>query len=149
MGRPSSFTQEIADEICDRISQAESLVKICQDEHMPNCSTVFAWSHRDAEFSKNLARAREACADYISHQILDIADEQNKDWKQGKYGLQVDKEAIERSKVRIDTRIKLMQMLKPKSYGPKLDVSGELGIKTVMVPADPPKPAPVPPKPEF
>lgn len=122
MGRPSSFTQEIADEICERISQAESLVRICQDERMPHVSTVFRWSHANQEFRDNLARAREAMADYISYEIKEIADNtqigeivtEKPDGREVKRA-----DMIEHRKLRIDTRIKLMQMLKPKSYATK------------------------------
>lgn len=102
---------------------------------MPNASTVFRWLNLHEEFSKNLARARETMADYISFQIMDIADEQDKDWYESKFGPRVNPEAVMRSKVRIDARVKLMQMLKPKTYGEKLALEHTGEIKTVIVPA--------------
>ena len=42
---------------------------------------------------------------------------------------------MEHRKLRIDTRIRLMTKLMPKSYGDKLEHTGEIGIKTVIVPA--------------
>jgi hypothetical protein len=38
-GRPSDYTQEIADLICERIADGESLRAICAGDDMPNKST--------------------------------------------------------------------------------------------------------------
>lgn len=39
-GRPSKFTQEIADEICRRLAMGESLRSICRDEGFPTEAAV-------------------------------------------------------------------------------------------------------------
>lgn len=43
MGRPIKFTQAIADRICERIADRESLRSICRDEGMPAMSSVLSW----------------------------------------------------------------------------------------------------------
>jgi hypothetical protein len=63
-GPPSSYTQEMADEICDRLGNGESLVQICHDDHLPNRSTVMRWMAEIPEFATRCARAREFQADY-------------------------------------------------------------------------------------
>ncbi len=41
IGRPSDFTQEIADTICERIADGASLRKICEeDDALPDRGTV-------------------------------------------------------------------------------------------------------------
>lgn len=49
-GRPSKFTPEIADEICERLANGEPLAKICRDEHMPTRVAVHDWAKADGEF---------------------------------------------------------------------------------------------------
>lgn len=48
MGRPSAFTQAVADLICERIADGESLRLICADGGMSNKATVFRWLGDDA-----------------------------------------------------------------------------------------------------
>jgi hypothetical protein len=43
MARPSTFSQETADKIIDRISEGGMLSKICKDEGMPSRKTVYTW----------------------------------------------------------------------------------------------------------
>lgn len=124
MGRPSKFSEAIANEILERISNGEPLTKICTDSHMPSCSTVFYWEHSIAGFSEKVTRARECSADHYSHEIIEIAEEKpiantsGDGWERSG----IDPAGIQRNKLRIDTRIKLMQMLKRKTYGEKLAV---------------------------
>lgn len=132
MARPTKLTQELAELICRRVASAESLLSILDDETMPGYSTVMRWQKDNPEFRDNLARAREDMADYISHQIIGIADEQKDDWYNTKFGPVFNKEAAARSRIRIDARLKLMQMLKPKSYGQKLQHSGADGESAIQ-----------------
>lgn len=73
-GRPSSFTQDTADAICERLADGESLRKICRDPAMPSTSTVCKWLGKNADFAEQYARARELQADALFDEVLDIAD---------------------------------------------------------------------------
>lgn len=129
MARPSSYSEEIASEILERLASGEPLTKICRDEHMPCCATVFNWEKRVEGFLEKVTRARESAADYMSHEIIEIAEEtptctiEGENWSK----TQIDPAGIQRNKLRIDTRIKLMQMLKRKTYGDKIAHTGEDG----------------------
>ena len=57
-GRPTLYSLEIALEICDRIADGESLVKICSDAKMPKKTAVYEWLLRHKEFAEIYARAR-------------------------------------------------------------------------------------------
>lgn len=131
MGRPSKYTQAIADEICERLANGEPLTKICRDDHMPNVATVFRWETAQDGFSDKVTRARESSADHFSHEILEISDEHPQVEIPTKFGSYVatDSAGVQRNKARIETRIKLMQMLKRKSYGDKItqEISGPDG----------------------
>ena len=72
-GRPSTFSQEIADEIVRRMIEGENLTQICKDPNMPPRVTVYAWFDSRPEFYARCARAREALADYLVDEIEEIA----------------------------------------------------------------------------
>ncbi|MFN6267157.1 MAG: hypothetical protein ACK45D_13070 [Alphaproteobacteria bacterium] len=72
-GRPSSFTQAIADEICERLAEGESLRTICNDDDMPGRSTVNRWLAENEAFRDQYARARDVQADLYAERIVDDA----------------------------------------------------------------------------
>lgn len=122
MGRHAAHTQELEDEILIRLAHGEPLTKICRDEHMPAESTIFNWETIIPGFSEKVTRAREWSADHFSHEIIEIAEENPKATIDGDGWVKTctDPAGIQRNKLRIDTRIKLMQMLKRKSYADKI-----------------------------
>jgi len=119
-GRPSTFTQEIADEICRRLAQGEPLEKICRDDHMPSSRTVLRWKDASEAFMSDIACAREAGFDRIASDCLDIADETSNDTLSTEHGDRPNTEWISRSKLRIETRLKLLAKWDPKRYGDKI-----------------------------
>lgn len=72
-GRPSIFTDEIADQILERLAAGESLVAICADEGLPSVRTVLRWADEREEFGTEYARAREAQGEYMDDLILNAA----------------------------------------------------------------------------
>lgn len=134
MGRSSKWSQVVEDEILLRLSHGEPLSKICKDEHIPHESTIYNWESIIEGFSEKVTRARERTADHYSHEIIEIAEEMplcEVPSPDGGTTVRVDAAGIQRNKLRIDTRIKLMQMLKRKSYGEHIQTehSGEVTIK--------------------
>lgn len=125
MGRPSEFTQELADSICERIGDGESLRSICSEEGMPSQVSVFRWLASRDEFSKQYALAREAQADALFDEMLDIADDGRNDWMatrddEGNEAWRANGEHIQRSKLRLEARKWMASKLQPKKYGDKI-----------------------------
>lgn len=122
-GRPSIFTADLADAICERLIEGESLRSICRGDDMPNASTVCRWLAADAEFCKQYARAREAQADTLFDEILDIADDATNDWMErngeNAAGYELNGEHVQRSRIRIDARKWMAGKLACKKYGDK------------------------------
>lgn len=131
MGRPSKYTPELADEICERLSKGEPLTQICRSEHMPDRTTVHDWRAANEEFSQRFARAKDDGYDSIAMDCLHIADETGKDTKYTEHGEQADSEWITRSRLRVDTRLKLLAKWDPKRYGDKIehDVQGAIKVE--------------------
>ncbi len=147
-GRPSSFTQDIADSICEQLmTSSKSLRTICQQEGMPTPKTILNWltegSKPDGQewaqtFLRQYARAKEEQADYLAEEILEIADDSKDDVLRSKEVknadgtkmvlLEENKEFTNRSRLRVDARKWIASKLKPKKYGDKLDLTS-LGDK--------------------
>lgn len=71
-GRPSDYTEALADAICERLANKESLRTICARAGMPDRKTVDRWAEKHPEFAAKRARAREAQADNIFDDMADI-----------------------------------------------------------------------------
>lgn len=127
VGRPSEYTVETADKICDLLSEGHSLRSVCANEGMPDKVTVFRWIRTYEEFRNQYARAKEESADAMAEDTLDIADDGTNDYMTITKGDReyevVNGEAIQRSRLRVDTRKWLMAKMKPKKYGDKLDMT--------------------------
>lgn len=138
-GRKSTFTQEVADIICDRLVEGESLRSICSDEDMPNKSTVFRWLQANEAFRDQYARAKEAQAEALIDEIFDIADDARNDWMEkvnqdGEVSVALNRESVQRSKLRVDARMWAASKMLPKKYGDKLGLTdGEGGPLQVVI----------------
>ena len=121
MSQVSSFTQEMADIICEKIAKGESLRKICLDKDTPSHTTILKWLREIDGFASQYARAREDQAEFYLDEIIAISDESSQDKIANEDGTErTDSEAIQRSKLRVDTRKWAMAKLAPKKYGDKI-----------------------------
>jgi hypothetical protein len=121
-GRPTSYTEEIGNKICERLSGGESLRSICLDAEMPDKATVFRWLLSDKEvysqFRDQYALAREIQYQCMADDLLDIADSGSNDWMErndpNNPGFAFNGEAVARSRLRVDTRKWFMSKVLPK-----------------------------------
>lgn len=135
VGRPpESVPQAKVNEILAWIEQGKPLREFCRIEGNPAFRTVYDWLEKDSDFSARFARARESGEDVIAQECLEIADDGSNDWMETKFGPQVNSEHIQRSKLRIETRLKLLAKWNPKKYGDKIqtELSGEVSVKRVV-----------------
>jgi len=72
VGRSSLYSDAMADAICARMIEGESLVDICRDPDMPGRQTVYDWEEAHPEFRTRCARAREGLAEYQDHLIAEL-----------------------------------------------------------------------------
>lgn len=135
-GRPSKYTPEIAQEICDRISRGEPLLQICKDDRVPERRTVYDWLERIDGLSAQFARAREAGCDAMAEEALIIANTPLTGQKKvfssgaddGKDSMTVTEEdMLGHRKLQIETRLKLLACWNPKKYGTKVQMGGDPG----------------------
>lgn len=138
MGRPSTYTLEIAGAICERIAKGEPLKRICADDLMPSYSAVRAWMLDKPDFAALSARAYEIGCHALADECLDIADTAKNDWMEFEdnddVGYRLNGENIQRSKLRIDTRMRLIGKWLPKVYGERqhIEHSGKVGLESLI-----------------
>jgi Asp-tRNA(Asn)/Glu-tRNA(Gln) amidotransferase B subunit len=109
-GRPSIYTDDLAVKILSRISMAESVRRICEDEGMPDIDTIYQWLFKDLNgFAERYARAKQEAMELKSEEIEQIVD-----------SVQKDTASIAKARLQVDTKKWLMSKLAPKKYGEKL-----------------------------
>lgn len=74
MGRPSTYSTELANELCSRIGQGNSLRKVCESDDMPSTATHYYWMQNHPEYSLQYARAKADSADSDADRIEEIAE---------------------------------------------------------------------------
>lgn len=141
MAGKTKYTQEIADKLCDLISSSNRGVAFhCKDKSVNVApSTIYKWLSENKPFSEQYARAREAQADFLAEEILEISDHSDKDTviiydKAGNAIPVEDKEWTNRSRLRVESRKWLAGKLKPKKYGDKLDIEQTIHIEQPLFP---------------
>jgi len=112
LGRPTIYTDNLADEICDRIAAGESLRTICDDDTMPNRRTVMRWLDANPVFATKHARARKLQADVMDEKILAVADASTN-------------ETAQADRVKIAAYQWRAARLDPKKYGDRTILAGD------------------------
>lgn len=130
--------RKVFKEILRRISQeGYSLRKTLLDPDFPSSETFYKWLEEkkwegeEVEQSKRYARACEERHDLMFEDILHIADDSSRDMRTVNIGTAenpmevetLDKEHVQRSKIRIDARKWALAKMNPKKYGNKIDVT--------------------------
>lgn len=128
-GRPTKRTDKLVDEIIAAVSEGITLREICRRKEI-SVAAFNAWKREDEELSSRFARARDEGFDAIAEETVEIADDGTNDWVErerddGSTYMELDREHVQRSKLRIETRLKLLAKWDPKRYGDKLDVTSD------------------------
>lgn len=130
MARPSLYSPELVESICARLATGEPMAVICRDDGMPAYRTVKDWMDSKPDVSADIARAREEGFDAIAASTLEIADDARNDYMEASDEVngavyRLNGEHIQRSKLRIDTRLKLLAKWDPKRYGDRVTLAGD------------------------
>lgn len=113
-GRPSKFTQTVANEILNRLSAGESLRKICSEESMPSFQTVHTWLNSNTEFLDQYQRAREIQADVRADEVYDLPFDCEKSGLEASY-----------TKLKMDGAKWAASKGNPKKYGDTTTLKGD------------------------
>jgi len=118
-GRPSIYSQELADRILTEYGKGRSIREICEQDDMPDRMTLWRWRNEKPDFATALARAREANAETIEDQISDIEQR-----------VLAEKVNPQAANVVLSSMRWRARVLHPKRYGDKAEVEhkGEVGL---------------------
>jgi hypothetical protein len=105
-------TPEVEERIIEGLTDGVPLRVLCRQDDMPSWRTVYDWINADPSFASRVAYARDLGFEALAEDILGIADD-----------TPAISEHVQRNKMRIDTRLKLLACWSPKRYGNKQDVS--------------------------
>ena len=121
-GRPTDYTPELANIICERLSCGESLLRISKDDDMPHRHTVRRWlmgigvSQIDPDelsrFSSNYALARQMYEENVFEELGDV-----------KHDIRLDPQAIARAKLWSDNVKWILARMNRAKYGDKADIN--------------------------
>jgi len=111
--------------ICARLATGEPHTVILRDLGL-KVRTVNDWRKADPDIAAQFDEARELGYDAIAAECLEIADDGSRDYMTTADGREVpDHDHISRSKLRIETRLKLLAKWDPRRYGDVLKLSGD------------------------
>lgn len=119
-GHPSPYAGreiEIATAIAERLRTGEPLAQILRENNQPVFNTLKAWRAEYPEIDAIIACARDEGFDAIAADCLVIADASENDSIETEHGSIPNGEWIQRSKLRVETRLKLLAKWDPKRYG--------------------------------
>jgi hypothetical protein len=117
IGRPSGYSIDIAEEICERMANGKGLREICRADDMPDRTTVLRWLEKHADFRVQYARAREALMDFYQEEILRIAFDDAGDIFIENGKTVADHARVQRARLKVDAIKWIMSKLAPRRYG--------------------------------
>jgi hypothetical protein len=114
------YSDELAQEICERIAIGELCINICLDEHTPTMRKCNQWLRDNPEFNQLYQSAINDRLSVFEEEVLKIADDMKHDYKtvikNGKEKRVPDPEQIARARLRIEVRFKWLKALRPQRW---------------------------------
>jgi hypothetical protein len=132
-GRPSTYSDDLADEICSRIAAGESIKSITADPHMPGLLALYDWAKdpKCGHYQKMLARARSARADVLVDEMLEIVDATETEEVRDRDGhlqkIVYDSVAVQRARMRSDARKWMASRYNRDLYGDQAPTQAQTG----------------------
>lgn len=139
-GKPTIYRDEIAMHITTELVEGRSLRSICRDdEGMPRVGSVMRWlaNPEYATFREQYACAREAQADMLAEEIVDISNEtvmgeETTTKPDGSVEVRAG-DMLGHRKLQIDARKWYASKLAPKKYGDKLGIGGSDDLPPIQL----------------
>ena len=135
-GRPTKYSPQIADKICERIATSEmGLEQVLEeirltDGYAPSSTTIYRWLESNKEFREQSARARRMQAELIHDRaqidartaLIGVIEETIVDGEKIiKKRRVIDN--VQRSQLIVQTSLKRAGQLDPKKYGEKVEIN--------------------------
>jgi hypothetical protein len=118
MGRPTTYTSELADWVCKMIAThacgLRKLERMFDD--FPHPSTIYAWLYDHPEFSEQYFTARKAQAAVLADSMLDL-DEEIKTYEDKDGNERIDAGILGRAKLAYEIRKWHAAKMAPRMFG--------------------------------
>ena len=141
-GRPSTYNPDIAQQMCEQLSEGVPLREICRQEGFPAWRTVYDWMAKDPDLATAIAHARDVGYDALAEDCLRIADNpqlgEEVSESETPDGVDEDGNTVMKKtvtikkvdmlghrKLQIETRLKLLAKFNPKKYGDRVTHAGD------------------------
>jgi hypothetical protein len=115
------YDEDLAAEICERISAGELLINICKDSHMPTVRRCSLWLKQNQDFQTLYNIAISDRLIIFEEEVIAIADDAARDMKEitksGKTVKVQDADVIARAKLRVEVRFRHLKAGKPSKWG--------------------------------
>jgi hypothetical protein len=119
------MTTEQFEAILTEMSNGQSARAACVAAGVTN-GTLYRALDADPELAERYAQARTRGHDRMADEMLDIADAREGDVIVDEDGRRIiDNEAVQRAKLRVDTRKWLLSKMAPKKYGERTTLAGD------------------------
>ena len=134
-GPASVYTEDLGKRICDELAEGRTLRSVCEAGEMPSEVTIRRWAiDLDHPFSAQYTRARAVGYHKMADDLIDISDGKSVAWTEADADAEDKasdrdgpKDAVQRDRLRIETRKWLLSKALPKIYGDKIEVGGKDG----------------------
>lgn len=115
---------KIIDEVVDWLATGKTIRDYCRQEGRPCNEAVYRYlANAGEEVDTRIVRARARGCEAIAEQVVAIADDSSGDTTVDEKGnVRVDSEFVQRSKLRVETRLRLMSKWNSGRYGDKSQV---------------------------
>lgn len=129
-GRPSIYTDELADRICELVAtNTDGLPKLCAEhDWMPGEETIRIWRFRNLEFAGKYAQAKRFQAELMAEQVKEIAAEKAY-YIDAEGNQKVDPGFVASQRLQADTVKWLASKLAPKIYGDRQTIEQTVTVK--------------------
>jgi hypothetical protein len=117
-----AFNDDLAQEMCERVSAGELLIDICNEPHMPTVRRCNQWLRDEPEFQQLYNQSIVERLSIFEEQVIQIADDVTNDFKEvplrgGASKRVPDPEVIARAKLRVDVRFRHLKAGRPSKWG--------------------------------
>lgn len=131
LGRPTGYTESLGARVCELLMQNHTLRQIEARDDMPTRQTICNWLAKHEAFFDQYVRAREVQTLLDEDEIQELAEDSRNDWvereRKGQLVTELDREHLERTRLRIDTKKWLMGKRNAKRFGKSVAVTGKDG----------------------
>ena len=114
------YSRSLEDEIIDLVVDGHSIVTICNRPDMPTRRVLYRWFESRNDFRRRYEMAAQFAAGIAVSEIIEIADDSVDDWLETEKGMVFNKEAVQRSRLKVDARLKNAEKQLPKKWGNKI-----------------------------